>query len=67
MKEEKMDLNEVRRIAKKKGVKAEKMKKGDIIRAIQHAEGNFDCFGSATSGECTQDECLWRKDCLTKV
>ncbi len=59
-----MELNEVRGIAKKKGIKTEKMKKEEIIRAIQRAEGNFDCFGSATSGECTQGECLWRRDCL---
>lgn len=62
-----MELSEVRSIAKKKGIKTEKMKKGEIIRSIQRAEGNFDCFGSASSGECTQTECLWRKDCLKKV
>jgi len=62
-----MDLNEVKRIAKKKGITTEKMKKAEIIRSIQRAEGNFDCYGSASSGECTQTKCLWRKDCLMKV
>ncbi len=56
----------VKNIAKKHGIKTEKMKKADMIRAIQRAEGNFDCFGSALSGECSQAECLWRKDCLTQ-
>lgn len=59
-----MDLNEIKRIASKHGIKTGKMKKGEIIRSIQRAEGNFDCFGSAFSGECTQTKCLWRKDCL---
>jgi hypothetical protein len=66
-KEKCMDIREVRKIAKGHGIKSEKMKKGDIIRAIQRAEGNFDCFGSARSGECSQTECLWRKDCLLSV
>ncbi len=59
-----MDISEVRSIAKKQGIKTGKMKKAEIIRSIQRAEGNFDCFGSALSGECSQTKCLWRKDCL---
>ncbi len=62
-----MELSEIKRIAKKKGIKTGKMKKDEVIRLIQRAEGNFDCFGSASSGECTQTECLWRKDCLVRV
>ncbi|MDA8433331.1 MAG: 2Fe-2S iron-sulfur cluster-binding protein, partial [Nitrospiraceae bacterium] len=38
-----------------------------LVRAIQRAEGNFDCFGSARSGHCSQDDCLWRQDCLRSV
>jgi hypothetical protein len=59
-----MNLKDVRDMAKEKGIKAGKMKKEEIIRSIQRAEGNFDCFGSAFSGECTQEGCLWRADCL---
>jgi hypothetical protein len=66
-KEESMDMKEVRKIAKKHGIKTGKREKGDIIRAIQRAEGNFDCFGSAVSGQCSQDDCLWRKDCLLSI
>ena len=62
-----MELNEVKRIAAKRGIKTGKMKKEEIIRSVQRAEGNFDCFGSAVSGECSQTNCLWRKDCLMKV
>lgn len=35
----------------------------DLIRSIQTAEGNFDCFGTA-NGYCDQWECRWRTFCL---
>ncbi len=59
-----MNLKDVKEIAKQKGIKASKMKKEELIRSIQKAEGNFDCFGTAISGECSQNDCLWREDCL---
>jgi hypothetical protein len=63
-KEFKMKLQEIKAIAKSKGVKQGNMKKPELIRAIQHAEGNFGCYGSATSGYCDQINCLWHEDCL---
>lgn len=60
-----MKIQEIRAIAKKKGVKfSARMKKPDLIRAIQKSEGNFDCFGTAASGFCDQTECAWLSDCL---
>lgn len=60
-----MTLKEIKEFAKKKGVKlTNPNKKADIIRTIQRAEGNFDCFGTATQGVCDQYKCLWRADCL---
>ena len=59
-----MNLKDIKGIALKQGVKAGKMKKDEIIRAIQRAEGNFDCFGTVVSSQCLQSECLWREDCL---
>ncbi len=59
-----MTLKEVKDRAKNHDIKAGKMKKDEIVRAIQRAEGNFDCFGTAVSGHCTQEDCLWREDCL---
>jgi hypothetical protein len=59
-----MTIKQVKDFAKEKGVKAGNMKKENIIRAIQRSEGNFDCFGTAVSGECDQTNCLWRNDCL---
>ena len=59
-----MDIKNVKEIAKAKGIKIGNMKKGKIIQSIQRAEGNFDCFGTARSGECSQADCLWRSDCI---
>lgn len=58
-----MNLKQIKEIAKEKGVKVGNMKKEEIIRTIQRAEGNFDCFGTA-AGICDQADCLWRNDCL---
>jgi len=59
-----MNLKDIKGIAQKQGVKTGKMKKDEIIRAIQRSEGNFDCFGTAVSGHCSQADCIWRVDCL---
>ena len=59
-----MNLKEIKEIAKSQGIKAGNMKKENIIRSIQRAEGNFDCFGTAITGECNQVNCIWRGDCL---
>lgn len=59
-----MTLKQIKEIAKERGVKAGNMKKENIIRTIQKAEGNFDCFGRPSSGYCDQMNCLWRDDCL---
>ena len=58
-----MKLDEIREIARKHEIKAGKMKKADLIRAIQAAEGNPVCFESGTVDQCGQDVCLWREDC----
>jgi len=59
-----MNLKDIKDMAKSQGIKVGNMKKENIIRSIQRAEGNFDCFGSAITGECNQMNCIWRGDCL---
>jgi hypothetical protein len=59
-----MTLKEVKEMARNYDIKVGKMKKEEIVKAIQRAEGNFDCFGTAISGDCSQEDCLWREDCL---
>ncbi len=59
-----MKMQEIRNVAKERGLKVEKMNKTEIIRTIQRAEGNADCFGTEHVNICGQTSCLWREDCL---
>ncbi len=62
-----MTVTEIRTIAKKMGLKNYgRLKKADLIRAIQRAEGNFDCF-ETDPFNCGQWQCLWRDDCIKAV
>ena len=61
-----MKIQKVLGIAKANGVNSARMSKGQIIRAIQAAEGNFPCFGTARDGYCDREECAWREDCLPR-
>ncbi|BCS55453.1 Rho termination factor N-terminal domain-containing protein [Geobacter sp. SVR] len=58
-----MRIEEIKEIAKQYGIKAGRMKKADLVRSIQAAEGNNTCFGTGQSGCCGQADCLWREDC----
>jgi len=60
-----MKLEEIRTIAKEKGVTSGRLSKKDLIRTIQKTEGNLECFGTAQDN-CPQENCLWRDDCLKK-
>lgn len=63
-----MELWRIRKIAKRMGVSHRwGMEKQELVRAIQRAEGNFDCFGSAMEGVCDQAACLWRQDCFAEA
>jgi hypothetical protein len=57
-----MKLEGMRSIAKSHGIKSNHLSKTELIRVIQSAEGSFDCFGSASNGECDQEGYLWRED-----
>ena len=59
-----MKMQEVRSMAKFLGLKDTfGLSKADLIRGIQRAEGNFDCFGTAKD-DCDQFQCRFRDDCL---
>ena len=58
-----MKLDELKEIAKKHNIKIGKMKKSELVQAIQAAEGNDACFDSGQAAVCGQEECLWRSDC----
>jgi hypothetical protein len=50
--------------AKDLNISIEGLTLADAVRAIQRAEGNFDCFGTAIV-YCDQADCCWRFACLT--
>jgi hypothetical protein len=59
-----MKMQEVRAKAKVLGLKnIFGLSKAELIRQIQRAEGNFDCFGTAKDF-CDQLQCCFREDCL---
>jgi len=59
-----MNMNDLRELAQQHYVFDAGLSKTETIRAIQAAEGNFDCYARADSGECDQSLCRWRDDCL---
>jgi len=59
-----MNIGEVRNIAKLRQIKPGNLSKTELIRMIQTQEGNSACYASARGGECNQESCLWREDCL---
>ena len=58
-----MRLTEIKEIAKQHNVKVGKATKSELVRSIQQAEGNFDCFDTGRASECHQQTCIWREDC----
>ena len=58
-----MNMTQIKGVAKDRGVKPGKLKKEELIRAIQDQEGNPQCFNTNFSQACEQEECLWRGDC----
>lgn len=58
-----MNMQQVKEIAKQRGIKAGSMKKAELVRAIQSDEGNDACYGTGRADSCGQDACLWRDDC----
>jgi predicted metal-binding transcription factor (methanogenesis marker protein 9) len=58
-----MTMADIKEKARNFGIDPGNMKKTELIRAIQQAEGNSQCYGT-TNGTCQWTECCWRKDCL---
>lgn len=58
-----MTMKDIKAIAKKMGIKFGKMRKTDLIRSIQIAEGNTPCFQTGVTS-CDQENCCWRSDCM---
>lgn len=59
-----MNIKKIRKLAKQYGIDTIRKKLPELIREIQRAEGNFDCFGTA-GDYCDQLTCLFREECLS--
>ena len=62
-----MKMQEIRELAKGKGVATGKLKKTELIKSIQKAERYSDCYATPYGRECNQVNCLWREDCMKAV
>jgi hypothetical protein len=60
-------IQDIRKIASEKGLKAGKLDKPQLIRHIQKTEANSECFATPYVRECGQMNCLWRDDCSKAV
>lgn len=58
-----MKLQEIKDKAKELGIHVAKMKKEQLIKSIQLAEGNAVCFGQNDS-KCPWKNCSWWDDCI---
>ena len=63
---ERLKMQELRVIAKRHGINSFGKTKASLIREIQIAEGNFDCFGSAVE-YCDQWGCRFRPLCFDEA
>ncbi|MEJ2688377.1 MAG: SAP domain-containing protein [Deltaproteobacteria bacterium] len=58
-----MKIGEIQKKAKSMGISPARMKKIDLVRAIQQKEGYFACFQTGKL-DCAQSDCSWRSDCI---
>lgn len=58
-----LKMPEVRKKAKDLGITPGKMKKTELIHAIQIAEGFTPCFGKS-GGQCEYTDCCFMQDCF---
>ena len=58
-----MSIRELQKMARSFGINTGGFNKIDLVRAIQRAEGNFACFGTA-NGSCDQIKCRFREYCI---
>lgn len=58
-----MKLEEIKAIAQRHSIKAGKMKRSELVRAIQRAEENEQCFETGNVATCGQTGCSWLGIC----
>ena len=58
-----MKITLLQKKAEALGVNPKGMKKPELVRAIQAAEGNQQCFGAPRSTDCPHTDCCFLSDC----
>jgi len=58
-----MTMSDIKIKARGLGIDGGKMKKTELIHAIQRAEGFAPCYGRS-NGSCPWTQCCWRGDCF---
>lgn len=58
-----MKINDIKQLARDRGLVPGQMRKEEMIRALQAQEGNPQCYNTNLSADCGQSNCLWRSDC----
>lgn len=59
-----MDTSQVLRKAEEMGIELGWNTRTDLIKAIQRAEGNIDCYATDRNRTCGEKGCLWREECV---
>lgn len=60
-----MDSKELAARAERLGLDVRAMSSVDAIRAVQRAEGFEACFARGLARSCGQEQCAFRRDCLS--
>jgi len=63
IKSKSMTMSQIKQKAISVGVQPGKMKKIELIRSIQKAEGHTPCFGTSNE-QCPYTDCCFMTDCL---
>jgi len=58
-----MKFSEVQSRAKKMSINPVGKSRTDLVRSIQRAEHNRDCYNRGESPACGQTACAWRAEC----
>jgi len=59
-----MNTSQILKKAEEMGIEIGWVVQTDLIRAIQRAEGNIDCYATHRNRTCGEEGCLWREECL---
>lgn len=58
-----MNVAQVKAIAKEQGVVVGRLRKAELIQAIQRSENNNPCYNTDQATLCGQTACRWLADC----